>query len=148
MHDLLELYQKINHFGRFLKLELEYICPGEIKYQMRVEAMHLAQPNAAHGGAVAAMMDGVLGVAALSLAVESNQLVSTVEFKISYFRPVKPGYLLEGHGIVEFSGKRLISTSGRIIEKNSGELMCTGCGTFNQYPAEKLGSETLRNVLQ
>lgn len=148
MHELLKLYEKINHFGRFLKLELEYIRPGEIKYQMPVEEMHLAQPNAAHGGAVAAMMDGVLGVAALSLAVETNQLVSTVEFKINYFKPVKPGYQLEGHGIVEFSGKRLISTTGRIVEKNSGELLCTGCGTFNQYPAEKLGRETLRNALQ
>jgi uncharacterized protein (TIGR00369 family) len=143
MHELLEIYQKVNEFGRLMGMELEVIAPGEIKYTMRIGSQHLSNPLAAHGGAVAAIMDGVLGVAALSLAVESEKLVSTVEFKINYFRPVMPGTVLEGHGKVEFVGKRLISASGRIINQSSGELLCTGTGTFNQYPADRIGIRNL-----
>lgn len=139
MHELLRIYQKVNEFGRLMGMELEVIAPGEIQYNMNIGPQHLSNPLAAHGGAVAAMMDGVLGVAALSLAVESEKLVSTVEFKINYFRPVLPGTSLTGHGKVEFVGKRLISASGRIINQRTGELVCTGSGTFNQYPADRIG---------
>jgi len=143
MHDLLEIYNRVNQFGRLMEMELEVIRPGEVKYTMPIRPHHLSNPRAAHGGAVSALMDGILGVAALSLAVEKGNVVSTVEFKINYFRPVLPEYILLGHGIVDFAGNKLISASGSIIEKNSGEVLCTGCGTFNQYPAEKIGFSIL-----
>ncbi len=139
MHRILQLYDQVNHFGRFMGMQLEVIKPGEIIYRMPVTEQHLAHPMAIHGGALAAMMDAVLGVAALSLAVENNNLVSTVEFKINYFRPVKPGDLLVGRGVVDFSGNRLIYSSGEIKSENTSEVLARGTGTFNQYPAEKLG---------
>lgn len=139
MHELLEIYNRVNAFGNLMEMEMEVIRPGEVKYTMPVRDHHLSNPRAAHGGAVAALMDAILGVSALSLAVENDQLVSTVEFKINYFRPVLPGYKLEGHGLVDFAGNRLIASSGKIIDIDSGDVLCTGCGTFNQYPAEKIG---------
>ena len=138
MHQLLEIYNKVNHFGRALNMSLEVIEPGEVKYTMPIQEMHLSNPSAVHGGAVAALMDAILGVAALSKSVENNRLVSTVEFKINYFKPVKPGDVLVGHGKIDFEGSRLISVSGDIIEKSSGVLLAKGIGTFNQYPAEKI----------
>ncbi len=139
MHDLLKIYNKVNAFGRFMGMELEVIQPGEVQYTMPVADLHLSNPLAAHGGAVSALMDGILGVSALSLSAESGRLVSTVEFKINYFRPVKPGMVLVGRGKVDFEGKRLISASGTIHDKESGVLLCTGSGTFNQYPADRIG---------
>lgn len=139
MHELLQLYNRVNAFGALMEMELEVVRPGEVKYKMPVRDHHLSNPRAAHGGAVAALMDAILGVSALSLAVEKEMLVSTVEFKINYFQPVLPGYQLEGHGIVDFAGNRLLSSSGTIIEIRSGEVLCKGCGTFNQYPADKVG---------
>lgn len=138
MHQLLEIYNKVNHFGRTLDMELHFIQPGEIEYFMPISEKHLSNPSAVHGGAVAAMMDAVLGVAALSLAVEEQQLVSTVEFKINYFRPVLPGDELVGHGSIDFAGSRLIGTSGTIKSKKTGQLLAKGLGTFNRYPAEKI----------
>lgn|SRR5690554_4801413 len=138
MHKLLKLYNKVNQFGRMMNMELEVVRPGEIIYTMPISEQHLSNPYAAHGGAVAALMDAVLGVAALSLAVENDNLVSTVEFKINYFRPVKPGDVLVGHGKVDFAGNRLISVSGEIEHAESREMLAKGNGTFNQYPAHKL----------
>lgn len=122
-----------------MEMELEVKEPGRIVYKMPVHEQHLAQPQAVHGGAVAALMDAVLGVAALSLAAENGNLVSTVEFKINYFRPVAPDEVLLGFGHVDFAGNRLIYASGEIKSQKSGEILAKGTGTFNQYPAEKLG---------
>lgn len=84
------------------------------------------------------MMDGVLGVAALSLAVESERLVSTVEFKINFFKPIQPGDVLLGYGKVIFEGKRLMGSEGTIFRANHhDEVVAKGLGTFNAYPADK-----------
>jgi len=85
---------------------------------------------------LAAMMDGVLGVAALSLSASENKLVSTVEFKINYFKPVHLSDNLTGYGRVDHKGKRIIISSGEIYNQNK-ELVAKGMGTFNAYPFDK-----------
>jgi len=148
MHPILQLYNNVNNFGNAMGMKLEVVTPGEIIYEMPVQTMHLSNPLAAHGGAVAALMDAVLGVSALSLAVEKNMLVSTVEFKLNYFRPVSPGDVLTGFGKVIFEGKTLINTFAE-IKNQKGELLCTGSGTFNKYPVDNninLAVGTLKKV--
>jgi uncharacterized protein (TIGR00369 family) len=138
LHPILEKYNEVNAFGKLMGMRLEVIAPGEIIYRMRVRHEFLSNPLAAHGGAVSALMDGVLGVAALSLAVEQNKLVSTVEFKINFFVPIRPGDMLVGHGKVLFAGNKLMSSSGSIICENRGGIaVCQGLGTFNAYPLDK-----------
>ncbi len=138
LNALMQKYNSVNAFGRMIGLELTVIAPGEVLYTMTITEDHLSNPLAAHGGAVAAMMDGVLGVAALSLSTESNRLVSTVEFKINYYGPVLLGDELKGHGKVVFEGNRIISSEGSIACTNrENVLLCKGLGTFNSYPASK-----------
>ena len=138
MNPLLKKYNEVNSFGKLIGLELELIEPGHVAYKMTITEDHLSNPFAAHGGAVAAMMDGILGVAALSDAVEHKKLVSTVEFKINYFAPVERGDHLVGKGKVVFKGNRLYYSEGKIHCTNKGDLLvCSGSGTFNAYPAEK-----------
>lgn len=138
MNNILKKYNKVNTFGDLLGLELTVIEPGKVEYRMEITAKHLSNPAAAHGGAIAAMMDGILGVSALSLATESKKLVSTVEFKINYFAPIKLGDKLVGVGQVVFEGNRLISSEGAIYCENENmNLVCKGLGTFNAYPVEK-----------
>ncbi len=138
LHPILEKYNEVNAFGQWMGMRFEVIAPGEITYRMRVRHDHLSNPLAAHGGAISALMDGVLGVAALSLAVERGELVSTVEFKINFYAPIRPGDMLVGHGKVVYSGRRLLSSTGSIIAENrEGLLVCQGLGTFNAYPAER-----------
>ena len=138
MNPILKKYNQVNAFGKLLGLELNIIEPGHVEYRMEITEKHLSNPAAAHGGGIAAMMDGILGVAALSLAAEKKRLVSTVEFKINYYAPIKLGDKLIGVGKVVFEGNRLISSEGAIYCENENmNLVCKGLGTFNAYPVEK-----------
>lgn len=136
MENLLRIYEKTNRFGEENEMKLTTINPGEIIYEMKVQKKHLATPSTIHGGMIAAMMDGVLGVAALTLVASEKKLVSTVEYKINYFKPAYFGDLLKGYGRVDFRGNRIISSSGEIFNQHN-QLVAKAMGTFNAYPVEK-----------
>lgn len=133
---ILKLYNQVNQFGHHNSMHYEMDEPGKISYFWKVAENHLSSPGVAHGGAVAGYMDAILGVAALSVSAERNELVSTVEFKIQYLRPVFLGDELEGRGVLEYLGNRIIITSGVIVNQK-GEKVAMGTGTFNSYPVQK-----------
>lgn len=136
--DIIELYNQMNAFGRHLDMRFKIIEPGCVHYRMKIKPEHQSTPQATHGGAIAAFMDGVLGVAALSLSAKDQNIVSTVEFKINYLKPVKPATQLLGIGKVISAGKRLMVVQGEIFDEENNELLALGNGTFNAYPASKL----------
>lgn len=148
MEKLLEIYNKVNQFGLENGFKLNIIKPGEITYEMEVLEKHLATPKIIHGGMIAAMMDGVIGVAALCLVAPEGKLVSTVEYKINYFKPAFLGDKLLGKGRVDHQGKRIIHTSGEIYNQNN-EIIAKAMGTFNAYPFEKSDvAEYIKNTNQ
>lgn len=121
-------------------MDFKVISPGVVHYTMKITEQHLATSIAAHGGVIAALMDGVLGVAALSAVEKDNLAVSTIEFKINYLAPALLHDVLLGIGKVEQQGKRLIVTSGDIVCTNRNNIVVAkAMGTFNSYPAEKAG---------
>lgn len=133
-------YDQYNHFGKLLGMELTEIGGGKITYRLKISEKHLATPNAAHGGVIAALMDGMLGVAALSAVAQDNKVVSTVEYKTNFFNPALLGDVLEGKAWVEKAGKRIIFSAGEITAVNrDNTIIAKGMGTFNAYPAEKAG---------
>jgi len=85
------------------------------------------------------MMDAVIGTTALSQVFHEKKLVSTIEFKINYFKPILEDDILIGSGEIEFQGKSIIACSGKISKLDSGELVSKSLGTFNIYPMEKRG---------
>jgi len=145
IEQLISVYQKINHFGKNLNLNLISYSEGKIQYELKISDNHLATPKAAHGGVIAAMMDAVLGVAALTVSSKNLKLVATVEFKINYLSPALFGETLIGNGIVIKEGKRIIISEGEIIEKQSKRLVAKAIGTFNAYPYQKAGIEDLNS---
>jgi uncharacterized protein (TIGR00369 family) len=137
---LIEKYSSYNNFGRLLGMELSEIGVGKITYHVTVTEIHLATPNAAHGGLVASLMDAILGVAALSGVAHLGKVVSTVEYKTNFFSPALLGDVLEGKAWVEKQGNRIIFTTGEIVALNrDSTTIAKGMGTFNAYPAEKAG---------
>ncbi len=137
---IIEHYISTNVFGKFLGMDFKVISPGVVHYTMKITEQHLATSIAAHGGVIAALMDGVLGVAALSAVEKDNLAVSTIEFKINYLAPALLHDVLLGIGKVEQQGKRLIVTSGDIVCTNRNNIVVAkAMGTFNSYPAEKAG---------
>ncbi len=136
LSEILQIYNKVNSFGIHNEMEYEVKKPGEVEYHWTIGDNHLSSPGVAHGGAVAGFMDAILGVSALSVSAERGELVSTVEFKIQYIRPIKLGDQLTGYGNVEYTGNRIILSSATIYNQNK-EKVAMGTGTFNAYPVKK-----------
>lgn len=123
-------------------MDFKIIEPGLVHYALTVKQEHLATPLASHGGVISALMDAVLGVAALSSVYEAKKVVSTVEYKINFLNPALLNDELLGIGKVDQKGNRLIIVSGDIIcPKRNNIVIAKAIGTFNAYPAEKAGFE-------
>jgi acyl-CoA thioesterase len=134
---IMELYHKTNNFGRLLNMAPEIHEAGTAVYTMEIKEKHLATPKAAHGGVIAALIDGSLGVAALSKTVQDNNVVSTVEMKVNFLKPAILGDRLTATAKVISSGKRLLFVECEVLNQRD-ELVAKANGTFNAYPAEKV----------
>jgi acyl-CoA thioesterase len=143
---MMQFYEKVNLYGIDQKMTMTFVKPGEVTYEMQIEERHLSSPNTCHGGVIAGFMDSVIGTSALSLAFVDKNLVSTVEFKINYLKPVKLGETIWGKGTIEFQGKSIIVCSGEIRNKDNHKLVAKGLGTFNVYPLEKSQLKSTFNV--
>lgn len=136
---LIKVYSQTNKFGELLGINLTKFQADGIEYRLPISEKHLATPTTAHGGVLSAYMDGILGLAALYVSSENGCLVSTVEFKINYLKPVRKGDVLIGKGTVISKGKRIIITQGEIIDEATGDKVAIATGTFNAYPYQKSG---------
>ncbi len=135
-HPVIQFYKHNNIFGHTIGMSFELLGPGEVIYKMKVDKPVLAQPYAAHGGAISAMMDATLGVAALSIVCTDNQVVSTVELSTNFLKPACLGDELIGEAVMIHRGKRLLYFEGKIRNQH-GEIVAAGKGTFNSYPIAK-----------
>ena len=106
MKTVSDLYNKYNNFDKELGFELTINAPGKIIYKVEISDKHLSSPGVGHGALVAAMMDAVLGTTALTAVYDEELLVSTVEFKVNYFKPTLKGDILIGTGEIEFQDFR------------------------------------------
>lgn len=136
LDQFITLFRSFNKYDIDNALTFEIHEPGSITYKMTITEKHLSSPNTAHGAVLAAFMDCVLGLSALSHAVTHGNLTSTVEFKINFVRPVVLNEEIVGTGKVVHKGKSLIISSGE-IRNTKGELIALGQGTFNTYPFSK-----------
>lgn len=130
-----ENYKQINNFIRENGIEHVVNGPGQTETSMTILDKHLSSPGVAHGGAMAGYMDSVLGFCALSAAIAESNLVSTVEFKLNYFKPIFKSDKLIGKGKVIRKGKTFIISIAEIYRGE--EMVAHGQGTFNVYPLSK-----------
>lgn len=137
MNKIIEEYNETNEFGRLFNMTYDIIKPGKIIYKLLVTKELLATSRAMHGGALAGLMDAVVGVSALSVASQKEKVVSTVEFKINYLKPVLEGDVLEGVGTVISEGNRIIVCKGEIFNQDK-EMVAVSTATLNAYPSNKL----------
>jgi uncharacterized protein (TIGR00369 family) len=137
-HPLIQKYIEYNNFGRTLGMDFIIESAGNVSYTMLVSDVHLATPNTSHGGAVAGLMDAVLGVCGLSAVCMEERLVSTVEMGMHFIKPAKRGDLLTAKAAIVSKGNRIIIIEGK-IHNQLDELIASGSGTFNAYPKEKAG---------
>jgi uncharacterized protein (TIGR00369 family) len=137
---LIEKYIQDNHFGKLLGMDFKIISDGEIEYFLDINKDHLATPQAAHGGAISALVDAALGVAGLSAVYKENKVVSTVEYKINFLAPACINDKLVAKAKVEQQGKRLLIISCDVVcSSRENKIIAKALGTFNAYDASRAG---------
>ncbi len=136
---ILEQYIANNNFGKMLGMNFKVIEPGLVHYYLTITQTHLATPLAAHGGAIAALIDAALGVTCLSVVQKDNMAVSTIEFKINFLKPALLNDELLAIGKLEQQGKHLLVASSDVICIKNNTVIAKAIGTFNCYPANKAG---------
>ncbi|MGZ3899899.1 MAG: PaaI family thioesterase [Bacteroidia bacterium] len=137
---LIEKYKQYNFFSKLIGMDFKIISDGVVEYHLTIQKDHLATPNAAHGGAVASLVDAALGVAGLSIVYKENKVVSTVEYKINFLSPVLLNDKLVAKAKVEQRGKRILVSSCDVFCINrENKIIAKALGTFNAYDATKAG---------
>jgi acyl-coenzyme A thioesterase 13 len=132
--NLLEVYNSMNQFGTDHAMTYTVLEPGRIEYHFTPGQRHLATRTAVHGGMIAAYMDAIIGVAALSSVYTEGKLVATVEFKINFLVPAFAGIPLKGLGQVVSKGKSILVVKGDVLD-TEGKIIATALGTLKAYLA-------------
>jgi len=139
-YTLIERYIENNFFGKLIGMDFKILSEGIVEYSLIIKKEHLATPNAAHGGVIAALIDGALGVAGLSAVYKDNKVVSTVEYKTNFLSPSLLNDHLLAKAKVEQKGNRILIVSCDVICINrENKLIAKSLGTFNAYDASKAG---------
>lgn len=139
-NSLIEKYIAHNHFGKLIGMDFKIISAGNVEYNLTINKNFLATPHAAHGGVIAALIDGALGIAALSKVEKENKVISTVEYKTNFMNPALLNDQLKAIGKVEQQGKRILIVSCDVFATNRNNIIIAkALGTFNAYDAAKAG---------
>jgi uncharacterized protein (TIGR00369 family) len=99
---------------------------GEIEVSFEATADFLNPAGTVQGGFLTAMLDDTMGPA-LAATLEPGLFGATLELKVSFLRPAKPGRLV-GRGRVVHSGSTIAFLSGELLDE-SGRVVAAGSAT-------------------
>ena len=119
--------------AKLLGWELLEIEPGRVKVRYQAGEQFLNPMGNVQGGILAAMLDDAMGPAAFT-TVEEGQFVPTLEFKVSFLRPAKPGTLI-AEGRLVHRTKSVAYVEGDLLTED-GELVAKGTATLRVVSAE------------
>lgn len=101
---------------------------GRVVIEAAPDGSHLNPAGTVHGGLAATLLDSAMGLAIQTL-LEQGTGSTTVEFKISFSRPILPDSgLIRAEGVVLNCGRRVGIADGRITDAE-GRLLVHGTTT-------------------
>jgi 1,4-dihydroxy-2-naphthoyl-CoA hydrolase len=114
----------------YLGIRFTEIEPGRCAAELDV-GEHLLNPfGAAHGAVLAALVDHMLGSAVFPI-IPRGTWPATLEFKINYLAPTRPGVLRATSRVVSLTKKTAVVT---VDCENDGRLVGTALGTIALTP--------------
>jgi uncharacterized protein (TIGR00369 family) len=99
---------------------------GEIEVSFEATADFLNPAGTVQGGFLTAMLDDTMGPA-LAATLAPGLYGATLELKVSFLRPARPGRLV-GRGRVVHSGSTIAFLSGELLDE-SGRVVAVGSAT-------------------
>ncbi len=87
------------------------------------------QSKVIHGGAITALMDACSGVA-VYVALENIRPIATLDLRIDYFRPAKPGDSIRAHAVCHTLTKNVAFVSCRAFQSSGNVCIAEATSTF------------------
>ncbi|MCC5952347.1 MAG: PaaI family thioesterase [Acidimicrobiia bacterium] len=108
-----------------LGIAIDHVEPGRLRAGLEVTPALVTPIGNLHGGAVAALVDHVLGSVCYP-HMERGQWAATTEFKVNYLRPVSDGRLVAEATIVTMTRRTAVV---RVDVTNADRLVAAAQGT-------------------
>ena len=122
-----------NPFGDYIGLTFTKADRGYSQCVLEIQETLLNPHRAIHGGATFTMADSGMGTALLT-CIGEDELCSTIETKIVYFRAVASGTLVCDTRVIHQS-KRVATLEAEV--KQNKELVAKAIGTWSIYKADR-----------
>jgi len=118
----------LNSMARTLGYDIVEASVGRVVVTALANADHLNPAGSVHGGLAATLLDSCMGLAVWS-AIAKGFGSTTLEFKISFVRPITPDAgQITAEGSVLTVGRRIGTAEGRLTDK-TGRLLAHGTTT-------------------
>jgi uncharacterized protein (TIGR00369 family) len=113
----------LNTTGMQLALHVE---PGRSWVELALEPRFQGWDGIAHGGILCTILDEVMAWA----LVGQDSWGLTARLAVDFKRPVTVGQALRAEGQVTRSRRRLVETSGQVLDRASGDVLATATGLY------------------
>ena len=118
----------LNSMARTLGYDVVEASPGRVVVTACPNGEHLNPAGTVHGGFTATLLDSCMGLAVWS-TIDKGFGSTTLEFKISFVRPIPPDAgQIRAEGIVITPGRRIGTAEGRLTDR-TGRLLAHGTTT-------------------
>jgi uncharacterized protein (TIGR00369 family) len=118
----------LNTIAKTLGYDVSEAESGRVVVTAEPKDIHLNPAGTVHGGLAATMLDSCMGLAIQS-TLEKGVGSTTLEFKISFVRPITPETgLIKAEGTVINRGRRVGIAEGRVTD-SKGRLLAHGTTT-------------------
>lgn len=118
----------LNTIAHTLGYDIIEADSGRVVVTAEPKDIHLNPAGTVHGGLAATMLDSCMGLAIQS-TLEKGLGSTTLEFKISFVRPITPQTgLIKAEGTVISRGRRVGTAEGRVTD-SEGRLLVHGTTT-------------------
>jgi uncharacterized protein (TIGR00369 family) len=118
----------LNTIAQTLGYDIVEVENGRVVITAEPNDIHLNPAGTVHGGLAATMLDSCMGLAIQS-TLDKGIGSTTLEFKISFMRPITPEIgLITAEGVVLSRGRRVGTAEGRITDAH-GRLLVHGTTT-------------------
>jgi len=118
----------LNTMARTLGYDVAEAQEGRVVVVLETRDVHLNPAGTVHGGLAATLLDSAMGLA-IETALPKGAGSTTLEFKVSFIRPIPPDAgLLRAEGRILNCGRRVGTAEGHLRDKD-GRLLAHGTTT-------------------
>lgn len=118
----------LNTIAEVLAYDITEVASGRVVIMCEPDGTHLNPAGTVHGGLAATLLDSCMGLAIRS-TLGKGVGSTTLEFKISFVRPIMPETgVIKAEGVVLNCGRRIGTADGRITDQK-GRLLAHGTTT-------------------